>query len=399
MSTAPSVYPSIFMLPGRDRRLRSGHPWVYSNEIRMNAEALALEPGAPVILNRVDGKALGVGTFNPHALIAFRAFSMEAGAVLDTAFVEARLRRALGLRERLFADPFYRLVHAEADGLPGLVADRFGDVLVVQVTTAGMEGLLPDVLAAAADVLAPEAVVLRNDTPARRAEGLDTYVRLASGGLDGAVEVNEGSLKFFADLMGGQKTGWFFDQRDNRAFLASLADGVRMLDVYCYSGAFAVAGAVAGASEVLAFDRSEAALELARRAARENGVDGSCTFERGDSFEVMEALGQAGERFGVVVADPPAFVKSRGELKSGLKGYRKLARLAARLVEPGGYLFLASCSHNVEPGAFAQEVGRGVARAERSGRIIRSAGAGPDHPVHPFLPETAYLKTLVLQLD
>ena len=387
------------MLPGRDRRLRSGHPWVYSNEIRMNAEALALEPGAPVILNRVDGKALGVGTFNPHALIAFRAFSMEAGAVLDTAFVEALLRRALGLRERLFADPFYRLVHAGADGLPGLVADRFGDVLVVQVTTAGMEGLLPDVLAAAADVLAPEAVVLRNDTPARRAEGLDTYVRLASGGLDGAVEVNEGSLKFFADLMGGQKTGWFFDQRDNRAFLASLADGVRMLDVYCYSGAFAVAGAVAGASEVLAFDRSEAALELARRAARENGVDGSCTFERGDSFEVMEALGQAGERFGVVVADPPAFVKSRGELKSGLKGYRKLARLAARLVEPGGYLFLASCSHNVEPGAFAQEVGRGVARAERSGRIIRSAGAGPDHPVHPFLPETAYLKTLVLQLD
>ena len=399
MTAAPSVYPSVFMLPGRDRRLRSGHPWVYSNEIRMNAEALAVEPGAPVVLNRVDGKALGVGTFNPHALIAFRLFSTEAGAVLDAAFVEARLRRALALRERLFAEPFYRLVHAEADGLPGLVADRFGGALVVQATTAGMERLLPDVLAAAAEVLGPEAVVLRNDVPARRAEGLDSYVRLASGGLEGAVAVRQGDLRFFADLMGGQKTGWFFDQRDNRAFMAALAGGARMLDLYCYSGAFAIAGAAAGASEVLAFDGSEAALELARRAAGENGVDGRCTFERGDAFEVMEALAQAGERFGVVVADPPAFAKSRGELKSGLKGYRKLARLAARLVEPGGFLFLASCSHNVEAGAFAQEVGRGMVRAGRAGRVIRSAGAGADHPVHPFLPESVYLKTLVLQLD
>ena len=399
MTAAPSGYPSVFMLPGRDRRVRSGHPWVYSNEINMSAEALALEPGAPAVLNRVDGKALGVGTFNPHTLIAFRLFSTEAGAVLDAAFVEARLRRALALRERLFAEPFYRLVHAEADGLPGLVADRFGGALVVQVTTAGMERLLPDVLAAAAVVLAPETVVLRNDTPARRAEGLDPYVRLASGGLDGAVAVREGNLKFFADLMGGQKTGWFFDQRDNRAFMAALAGGAPMLDVYCHSGAFAIAGAAAGASGVVAIDSSEAALELARRAARENGVEGRCVFERGVAFAALESLGQAGERFGVVVADPPAFVKTRGELKSGLKGYRKLARLAARLVEPGGFLFLASCSHNVDAGAFAQEVGRGMASAGRTGRIIRSAGAGADHPVHPFLPESAYLKTLVVQLD
>ena len=399
MTAAPSVYPSVFMLPGRDRRLRSGHPWVYSNEIRMSAEALALEPGAPTVLNRVDGKGLGVGTFNPHALIAFRLFSTEAGAVLDAAFVEARLRRALALRERLFAEPFYRLVHGEADGLPGLVADRFGGALVVQVTTAGMEKLLPDVLAAAGEVLAPETVVLRNDTPARRAEGLDPYVRLASGELDGAVVVRDGILKFFADLMDGQKTGWFFDQRDNRAFMAAQAGGARMLDVYCHSGAFAIAGAAAGASGVVAIDSSEAALELARRAAAENGVDGRCVFERGEAFAALESLGQAGERFAVVVADPPAFAKSRGELKSGLKGYRKLARLAARLVEPGGFLFLASCSHNVEAGAFAQEVGRGMASAGRAGRIIRGAGAGADHPVHPFLPESAYLKTLVLQLD
>jgi len=387
------------MLPGRDRRVRSGHPWVYSNEINMSAEALALEPGAPAVLNRVDGKALGVGTFNPHTLIAFRLFSTETSTVLDATFMRARLRRALALRVRLFTEPFYRLVHAEADGLPGLVADRFGDALAVQVTTAGMERLLPDVLAAAADVLAPGAVVLRNNSSARRTEELDSYVRLASGDLDGAVEVDEGSLKLFADLMDGQKTGWFFDQRDNRAFMAELAGGARMLDVYCHSGGFAIAGALAGASAVVAIDSSEAALELARRAAAKNGVEGRCVFERGQAFAALECLGQAGKRFGVVVADPPAFVKSRGELKSGLKGYRKLARLAARLVEPGGFLFLASCSHNVDAGAFAQEVGRGMASAGRAGRIIRSAGAGADHPVHPHLPESAYLKTLVLQLD
>ena len=245
----------------------------------------------------------------------------------------------------------------------------------------------------------PETVVLRSDAPARRIEGLESYVRLASGDLNGAVSVHEGTLKFFADLIGGQKTGWFFDQRDNRAFMAALAGGARMLDVYCHSGGFAIAGAAAGASEVLAFDRSEPALELARRAAGENGVEGSCVFQRSEALAALESLDQAGERYRVVVADPPAFAKSRGELKSGLKGYRKLARLAARLVEPGGFLFLASCSHNVEPSAFAQEVGRGLARAGRAGRIIRGAGAGADHPVHPFLPESAYLKTLVLHLD
>lgn len=397
--TNESALPSVFLMPGGDRRLRAGRPWVYSNEVRMDAEAKALAPGSLVALRRVDGKRLGVGTFNARALIALRLFTDDPNTVVDEEFLARRLSRALALRQRLYGEPYYRLVHGDADGLPGLVADRFADVLVLQLGTAGMEALLEQLLSAVDTVVAPGAVVLRGDGAFRTLENLERGVSVAKGRVEAPVMVREAELTFTADVIEGQKTGWFFDQRDNRAFMAAQAGGARMLDVYCHSGAFAIAGAAAGASGVVAIDSSEAALELARRAAAENGVDGRCVFERGEAFAALESLGQAGERFAVVVADPPAFAKSRGELKSGLKGYRKLARLAARLVEPGGFLFLASCSHNVEAGAFAQEVGRGMASAGRAGRIIRGAGAGADHPVHPFLPESAYLKTLVLQLD
>jgi len=197
----------------------------------------------------------------------------------------------------------------------------------------------------------------------------------------------------------GQKTGWFFDQRDNRARVARLAKGGRMLDVYCYAGGFAVSAAVAGATEVLAVDSSEKALELAALSARVNGVAGRCAWRRADAFEEMARLDAAGERFGMVAVDPPAFVKSRKDLASGLKGYGKLARLAARLVAPGGFMFMASCSHNVEPAPFAETVAEGVYKAGRDGRVLATTGAAADHPVHPQLPESAYLKAVILQLD
>jgi 23S rRNA (cytosine1962-C5)-methyltransferase len=211
--------------------------------------------------------------------------------------------------------------------------------------------------------------------------------------------VREGNLTFLADPLGGQKTGWFFDQRDNRAFVAGLCPGKRVLDVYSYAGGFAVSAAAAGAFRVTAVDRSENALDLARQAATLNNVSADIAFERSDAFDALARLGEDGERFGVVIADPPAFVKSRKDLKSGLKGYRKLARMAARLVEPGGFLFLASCSHNANAEQFAAEVATGIARTGRTGRILRFAGAAPDHPVHPHLPESAYLKAITLQLD
>ena len=401
MSEAPAAAerPTVTLRPGAHRRVAGGHPWVYSNEVAMDAAAKALPPGACVRLASHDGRALGVAMFNPHPLIAARVMSRDAAAAIDRSWLADRLARALRLRERLVPAPYYRLVHAEADGLPGAVIDRFGPALVVQLNTAGMERLLPELLAALDEVLAPATVLLRNDAPARGLEGLDSHVRLARGRLDGPVELIENGVRFLADLEGGQKTGWFFDQRDNRAAVARLAAGARMLDLYGYSGGFAVQAAAAGAAEVTVVDRSEPALALAARSAALNGVEKRCRFERGEVFQTLQRLADAGERFDLVTADPPAFVKSRKDVKGGARAYRKLARMAAALVRPEGLLFIASCSHNLEPALFAEQVGRGLHDAGREGRILFSSGAAPDHPVHPALPESAYLKAQLLQVD
>jgi 23S rRNA (cytosine1962-C5)-methyltransferase len=395
----PAVRPSVVLLPGRHRRTEGGHPWVYSNEVRMDAAAKALAPGTLVTLRRADDGAFGVGMFNPHSLLAARLLDRDAGRPIGRRFMSRRLERALRLRERLFAAPYYRLVHAEADGLPGLVVDRFGAVLVVQANAAGMDRLEPVVLDALEAMLQPEAIVLRNDSPARALEGLLPETRIARGSIDGPVEVHENDAVFPIDPLAGQKTGWFFDQRDNRRFIAALARDARVLDLYCFTGGFAVLAACAGAAAVLGLDTSEPALSLAAEAAAHNGVGETCSFRRGEAFGEAARLAASGERFGVVIADPPAFAKSRREVPAALRGYRKLARLAAALTASGGILFLASCSYNVGEAEFAEAVRRGLADAGRSGRILRIAGADADHPIHPALPETSYLKTLTLALD
>ena len=389
--------PSLRLAKGRSKRLRAGHPWVFSNEVEMTPEAKALPPGTLVTLIDAGDERLGVATFNPHSLIAARVLSRRAADSIDADFLAARLTAALALRDSLFDAPYYRLIHSEADGLPGLIVDRYGDVLAVQTNTAGMERLLPQLLEAFQAVLSPQAVVLINDSPVRKLEGLDLEHRVAAGDLTGPVELVENGSRFVADLAEGQKTGWFFDQRDNRAFMARLAKGRRVLDLYTYAGGFAVQAAMAGATETIAVDRSEQSLALADQAAKLNGV--TVQTVRAEAFAEMERLKAAGELFGVVIADPPAFVKSRKDLGAGAKGYRKMARLAAALVEPGGFLLCASCSHHMPVEQFAEEISHGMHLAGRSGRILRSAGAAPDHPLHPLLPESAYLKAMVMQLD
>jgi 23S rRNA (cytosine1962-C5)-methyltransferase len=399
MTDEPATRPVVTLEPGRAKRAQQGHPWVYSNEIRMDAAAKALAPGTLVTLVSSEGRTLGVASFTPHALVAARIIDREGGRHIGESFLASRLERALALRRRLYAEPFYRLIHAEADGLPGLVIDRFADVLVCQLNTAGMARLEAPLLAACRTVLAPRAIVLRNDSPARALEGLPSEVRVAAGALDGPVELAENGARHVIDALGGQKTGWFFDQRENRRFMAGLASGARVLDLYCFTGGFALAAALGGAQSVLAVDRSEPALELAARSADLNAMGERCRFARGEVFAELQRLADARERFDMVIADPPAFVKAKKDLGPGLRGYRKLARLAAGRVAPGGFLFLASCSHNVAPEAFAEEVRRGLADAGRTGRILLSAGAAPDHPVHPWLPESAYLKAQVLAVD
>jgi len=391
--------PVVTLLPGGHRRAEGGHPWIYSNEVQMDAAAKALPAGSLVTVKRADGRPLGVAMFNPHTLLAARLLDRDAARPIGRRFLLRRLERALKLREQLYRTPYYRLVHAEADGLPGLVIDRFGSVIVVQSNAAGMEALQPLLVEALTALLKPDAIVLRNDSPARTLEGLTQEVRVALGAIDAPVIIEENGALFGADVLAGQKTGWFFDQRDNRAFVGGLARGARVVDLYCYSGGFAVAAARGGAASVLGIDRSEGALALAAAAAERNGMGDVCEFRRAEVFAEAASLGSAGERFDVVIADPPAFARSRRDVPAALRGYRKLARLAASLTAPGGIVFLASCSHNVAPTDFAEAARRGFADAGRVGRVLREAGAGPDHPVHMALPESAYLKSLTLALD
>jgi 23S rRNA (cytosine1962-C5)-methyltransferase len=391
--------PVVRLQHGRHKRAASGHPWVFSNEIAMDAATKALPPGGLVRLETASGDALGVAMFNPHPLISARLLSRDPEEDIGVDFLAARLRAALGLRERLYPGGCYRLIHAEADGLPGTVIDRYGDVVTIQVNTAGMERLTPALLEAVERVLAPASIVLRNDSAARTLEGLRQETRVVKGAIVGPVPLIENGRRFFADLAEGQKTGWFYDQRDNRAAVAQLASGRRVLDLYTYAGGFAVLAACVGAGEVVAVDRSERALALAAHAAEANDVASRCRFVKAEAFSELERRAGLGETWDIVVADPPAFVKSKRELNQGARGYRKLVRLAAALVAPSGFLFIASCSHHVDVPLFAEQVRRGLTDAGRSGRILRTVGAAADHPVHPQLPESAYLKGQLLQLD
>ncbi len=391
--------PIVKLLPGRHKRLKSGHPWIFSNEVAKRDDAPPLEPGAAVSIVGDNGETHGTALFNQHSLVAGRLLDAAGDAKVDAAFFTDQIRRAVALRDRLFSAPYYRLVHAESDGLPGLVIDRYGDAVVVQCNTAGMDVRRDAIFEALDGIVSPRTIVLRNDSQSRLQENLGLEVVTVRGESGVPATLRENDAAFVANLTHGQKTGWFYDQRENRAFVASLSRGARLIDFYAYGGGFAIQALLAGAAQAFLVDRSAAALESAAQSATLNGVAERCRFVKQDAFTEMERMHTEEARFDVVVADPPAFVKSKKDLHRGSRAYRKMTRLAARLVAPEGILFVASCSHNVAAGAFGDLVRQGLADAGRSGRILRAAGAGPDHPVHPALPETAYLKSITLQLN
>lgn len=393
-----AALPTLHLQAGHDRRLAGGHPWAYSNELVLDAAAKALPPGSLVQLTRIDGKPFGIATFNRNTLIAARLLAAPREQV-NRDFLAARIRAALALRQRFHSLPYYRLVHAEGDGLPGFVVDRFDDQLVVQCNTAGAERLTETFLDALEAVLAPRTVILRNDSPYRSLEGLALGTTVARGTLDGPLVVEEHGVRHQVAPLDGQKTGWFFDLERPRGLVAALARGGSVLDLCGHTGAFSLAALKAGARHALLVDRSEPALAQARASAAANGLEPGLDSRRGDLFDEAERLIAAGTRFDVVVADPPSFAKSKKDVPAALRAYRKLARQAGHLTAPGGFLFIASCSHNVETEAFAQEVARGVGQNGRAARLVLAGGAGPDHPVHPQLTETGYLKWQVLQLD
>jgi 23S rRNA (cytosine1962-C5)-methyltransferase len=387
----------VKLAPGRHKRIKAGHPWVYSNEISRADLPDGLEPGALVTIVGDNGEAYGTAIYNPHSLLAARIVDRDGGGELDVEFLTGRLRRALDIRERLFDAPYYRLVHAEADGLPGLIIDRYGDAAAVQFNSAGMDRRRDAVLAALDEIIEVKTIVLRNDGAGRALEGLTREVTTVRGDGAATIWLRENGADFATSLESGQKTGWFFDQRDSRAFLARLAKGARVADVYAYGGGFGIQALCAGASSAILIDSSQRALDGAAESAQRNNVAQNCQFVKADAFKEMQR--QPEGEYDIVIADPPAFVKSRKDLRAGCRAYRKMTRLAARLVAPGGILFVASCSHNVAPDLFGECVRKGLADARRSGRILRQAGASADHPIHPHLPESAYLKSLTLLLD
>lgn len=392
--------PAVTLLPHRDGRARAGHPWIFANEVEMTDAAKDLTPGSWVNLNNSRGEPLGTYSWNPGTLIVGRKFSGRPDALIDANWLAERLRHAVK-RRGMLPEPFYRLVHSEGDDLPGIVIDRFGPVAVVQLTTASAETLKEPLADALRQVAGIETVVWRRDSPARALEGLDVVDNAVIDGAlpEGPLWLRENGLDFAADLRGGQKTGWFYDQRANRAHVATLCKGQRMLDAYSHTGGFGLMAAAGGASEVVFLDRDAKALELAGISAEKQGVAENCAQMVGDVFEVLPSLADSKERFGVVCCDPPAFIKTAKTMATGLKGYEKLAKIAAPLVRGDGFLVLNSCSHHAKTPDFVQACVDGVRKAGRSGRILRLGGADVDHPQHLLLAENAYLKCLTLQLD
>ena len=391
--------PQITVLPGRHKRAKSGHPWIYANEVAMTAEAKALPPGSIVSVVNSGGEAMGTAFFSPHTLVVARLLSKRPAQPFTAEFVAERLRNAIGWREKVFSGPYYRLFHAEADGIPGLIIDRFGDGLVCQFNSVGLEMHRDTVLAGIETAVAPGWLLLRNDSAQRALEKLPADVETVTGTVPAPLEILENGVTYLSDPAGGQKTGWFFDQRLNRAMAAGLAKDARVLDAYCYLGGFGLLAAQHGAKDVTLLDRSAGALSLAADAAAQNGFGDRVRTERAEVFDALETYAASQDKFELVIIDPPAFAKSKKDLPAALRGYRKLARMAAKTVSPGGFLLAASCSHTVDAPSFAQETSRGIQEAGRTSRILRAIGASPDHPTHPHLPESAYLKALLFHLD
>ncbi|MCB1754968.1 MAG: class I SAM-dependent rRNA methyltransferase [Gammaproteobacteria bacterium] len=383
-----------------ERRLLAGHLWIFSNEVDTRATPLvAFEPGESARLESSRGDFLGYVYVNPASLICARLCSRDSGRPFDAALIRQRLQSALTLRQMFYEEPFYRLVHGEGDFLPGLIIDRYDDVLVLQINTAGMERQRDVILDVLRDSLSPSSILLRNDSSVRKLENLPLHNEFVYGEERDQITLRENGLNFHAPLMSGQKTGWFYDHRENRAFLQRLTAGKRVLDVFSYLGGWAINAAAGGAQEVVAIDASAPALKLAESNAALNGYADRFSSQCGDALEQMRVLQESARRFDIVVLDPPAFIKRKKDHTAGLRQYELINRLAMGLLEDDGILVCASCSQHLT----RQDLNSAMLRAARKNRrhlqILARGGQGPDHPVNAAMPETDYLKTIFARLQ
>ncbi len=390
---------TIRLKPRADKRLRAGHLWIYSNEVDTGLTPLKqFQCGEQVVVEQAGGKPLGVAYLNPNNLICGRLVSRDAKVVMDKSLLIHRLKIALSLRQRCFSEPYYRLVYGDSDGLPGLVVDRFGDVLVVQISTAGMETLKSSVLLALEQVVKPAAVMVKNDGKMRRAEGLESYVEVALGEVPELVSLIENGTCLLAPVHSGQKTGWFYDHRMNRARLQNYVQDKRVLDVFSYVGGWGLQAATAGAAEVTCVDASQQALDVVAEAAAINEQQQRVSTLQGDAFDSLRQLKEDGQRFDVVVVDPPAFIQKRKDIRNGEQAYERINQLAMRLLEKDGLLVSASCSMHLQRERLVDIIRASSRKLDRQAQIIEQGHQGPDHPIHPAIPETDYLKSFFVRV-
>lgn len=385
----------LVLLPRADRRVRLGHAWVFSNEVDIGRSPLtAFAPGDLAVVRDAYGKPVGTAYVNPGALICARILTSDARASIDREWWIARIRRAFALRDGIYATPHYRAVYGESDGAPGLVVDRYGDVLVVQLNTAGIVGMRADVIAALEHVAKPRGMLLRSAGSVRQIEGIDEFDETI-GDVPDVADVEEENAVFGAPLRKGQKTGYFFDQRDNRSRLARYVRGKRVLDMYSYIGSWGIRAARFGASEVVCSDSSQPALEYAQENAKRNGV--RIDTRQGDALDVLSSFAQEGRRFDVAIVDPPALIKRRKDAAAGQSHYERLNRLAMNVLAPDGILVSCSCSHHLEPAQLQRAILGAAKDAGRRAQILERHAHAPDHPIHPAMPETEYLKAFFVR--
>lgn len=392
--TPPSGLPELpeLKLKAReDRRIRGGHLWIYSNEIdTAQTPVKAFEPGDVVSLVSDRGQFLGYAGVNPHSLIAARVLSRDPGRRPGRGLVKHRLNVALKLRDQLYPESCYRLMFGESDGLPGLVADRFGDYVVLQASTAAIERIKGEVVDAVNAVLNPAGILWRNDSGARDMENLERYVEVACGDVPERVPVREGSMEFMAPLHAGQKTGWFFDQRDNRLRFARYPAG-KTLDAFCYTGAWGLGLAARGGQSAFV-DASAQALAWVEEEGQRLGLPVETL--QGNAFEVLRGLRDEGRRFDTVIVDPPAFIKRKKDFRQGLAAYQRINELAMRVMEPDGWLVSCSCSHHLSVSDLTAAIQRAARHLGRFVQVAEIGAQSADHPLHPAIPETRYLKAL-----
>lgn len=386
--------PILQIKRGQERRLLVGHLWIYSNEVDTKATPLkSFAVGQLVDVRRFDGKKLGTAYINPNTLICARIVDRSSVSEMDKSWFVARIQEALSLREKVYPQPFYRLIHAESDFLPGLIVDRYGKHLVVQINTQGMEQVKDSLIAALDEVIDPDTILLRNDASSRQQENLSDENIWVKGDLS-SVEIVENETRFEIPIARGQKTGWFYDHRDNRRRLQGLVAGAEMLDVFSYLGGWGIQAAKAGAKRVTCIDASAFATDLIAKNAVLNGLDDKVECLTGDAFEALKSLKFSGKSFDVIVLDPPAFIKRKKDMEQGEKAYQRANNLAVELLRPNGYLVSASCSHHLEEQALQRIVLRAAQKHGRRLQVLSRGDQALDHPVHPAIPETRYIKTL-----